>query len=133
MKNRLVALPIALLVLALPVGFAGCGGGGEEELPPVTETPELLPPSSVPTTSSTGTGTTGTLTTGTTGKSTSPNVRTIEEGTPDGGGGDDVEAEPAPEPKPEPEDTQAPPKKDPGSSAERFEQFCASDPKSCGN
>ena len=127
-------LAISGAVLALTVGSAGCGGGGDDQkdLPPLTSTPELVPPTSTPTTSST-------IPTTTTPGSDTIKVRTIEEAPSDegggGGGGSDETLEPAPDVEeeqiPDNPKNDTPPK--PDSSAERFEQFCASDPKACGN
>lgn len=128
MSRRRLAIPLA--VLALAVGAVGCGGGDDQrDLPPLTSTPELVPPTSTPTTSST-------IPTTTTPGSDTIKVRTIEEAPSDeGGGGSDEDLEPAPEVEeeqvPDNPKNDTPPK--PDSSAERFEQFCASDPKACGN
>lgn len=126
MSLRRLTIPLAALALA--IGAAGCGGDDQKDLPPLTSTPDLVPPSSTPTTSST-------IPTTTVPKSDTIKVRTIEEAPSDQGNGSDEDTEPPPEteeaPVPDNPKNDTPPK--PDSSAERFEQFCASDPKSCGN
>ncbi|MEA2348145.1 MAG: hypothetical protein QOG62_1932 [Thermoleophilaceae bacterium] len=124
-------LPIVLVILALTVLAAGCGGDDEKNLPPLTSTPELVPPSSTPTSTTPG------LTTGTstTSPSNTVKIRTIDEAPSNqgGGGGGGTEEPPATEPTNTPDSPKNDTPANPDSSAGRFEQFCASDPKSCGN
>jgi hypothetical protein len=117
-------LALALIAPAL----AACGGGGDDTSSTELQKPPLVPTGSTDSTESTE----STDTTGTGATDTAPSTGPLDQPNPGNGGVPAPDQNQPPADQPAPQDSPSndtPP--EPGSPADRFEQFCAQNPGAC--